>query len=160
MAESPVPEPLGILVRYTCNSKGVAQHSNSKRSCASPASSPITEFTILQSGIWTGTGLERIACGETYFLIIGERPTRWLFIIMVRQLAKSHISGSQRVSFEAISHYLTKIAEEGCAWIYPTSLNGQPGHYADPYANDQDWVLNNLLPILDERSVNLEQLSR
>lgn len=39
-----------------------------------------------------------------------------------------------------------------CAWIYPTSVNGRPGHYADPYANDQDWALNHLLQILDEKS--------
>lgn len=36
-----------------------------------------------------------------------------------------------------------------CAWIYPTSVNGRPGHYADPYANDQDWALNHLLQISD-----------
>lgn len=38
-----------------------------------------------------------------------------------------------------------------CAWIYPTSVNGRPGHYADPYANDQDWALNHFLQISDER---------
>lgn len=37
-----------------------------------------------------------------------------------------------------------------CAWIYPTSVNGRPGHYADPYANDQDWALNHMLQIFDE----------
>lgn len=40
-----------------------------------------------------------------------------------------------------------------CAWIYPTSVNGRPGHYADPCANDQDWVLNHMLQVLDESSV-------
>lgn len=40
-----------------------------------------------------------------------------------------------------------------CAWIYPTSVNGRPGHYADPYANDQDWALNHLLQIFDEESL-------
>ncbi|PSN63262.1 six-hairpin glycosidase [Corynespora cassiicola Philippines] len=38
-----------------------------------------------------------------------------------------------------------------CAWIYPMSINGRPAHYADPYANDQDWVLNHLLQIRDEK---------
>ncbi|KAF5024585.1 hypothetical protein F66182_3348 [Fusarium sp. NRRL 66182] len=33
----------------------------------------------------------------------------------------------------------------GCAWIYPLSVNGRNAHYRDPYANDQDWVLNHLL---------------
>lgn len=31
--------------------------------------------------------------------------------------------------------------EGSCAWIYPLSVNGRVGHYADPYANDQDWAL-------------------
>lgn len=40
-----------------------------------------------------------------------------------------------------------------CAWIYPTSVNGRPGHHADPYANDQDWALNHSLQISDEKSL-------
>lgn len=38
-----------------------------------------------------------------------------------------------------------------CAWIYPTSVNGRAGRYADPYANDQDWVLNHLLQVQDSK---------
>lgn len=38
-----------------------------------------------------------------------------------------------------------------CAWLYPTSVNGRAGHYADPYANDQDWALSHLLQIWDDR---------
>ncbi|TDZ16452.1 hypothetical protein Cob_v010798 [Colletotrichum orbiculare MAFF 240422] len=37
-----------------------------------------------------------------------------------------------------------------CAWIYPTSVNGRPCHYADPYANDQDWALAHLLQIEED----------
>ncbi|RYP50867.1 hypothetical protein DL768_003702 [Monosporascus sp. mg162] len=33
----------------------------------------------------------------------------------------------------------------GCAWIYPVTVNGRSAHYRDPYANDQDWVLNHFL---------------
>ena len=32
-----------------------------------------------------------------------------------------------------------------CAWLYPLSVNSRDGHYADPYANDQDWALAFLL---------------
>ena len=28
-----------------------------------------------------------------------------------------------------------------CAYLYPHSVNGRPGNYADPLANDQDWGL-------------------
>lgn len=26
-----------------------------------------------------------------------------------------------------------------CAFVYPMSVNGVRAHYADPWANDQDW---------------------
>ena len=28
-----------------------------------------------------------------------------------------------------------------CAFVYPSCVNGQPAHVADPLANDQDWAL-------------------
>ena len=28
-----------------------------------------------------------------------------------------------------------------CAFVYPSCVNGQPAHIADPLANDQDWAL-------------------
>lgn len=28
-----------------------------------------------------------------------------------------------------------------CAYLYPMSVNGEPGRFYDPYANDQDWAL-------------------
>jgi hypothetical protein len=28
-----------------------------------------------------------------------------------------------------------------CAFVYPSCVNGQPAHRADPLANDQDWAL-------------------
>ena len=28
-----------------------------------------------------------------------------------------------------------------CAYVYPETINGQRGKYADPWANDQDWGL-------------------
>ncbi|KAL4998543.1 hypothetical protein BDV10DRAFT_194281 [Aspergillus recurvatus] len=43
--------------------------------------------------------------------------------------------------------------EEGrgyCAFIYPTSVDGRPGGYLDPYANDQDWALAHLLALSED----------
>lgn len=28
-----------------------------------------------------------------------------------------------------------------CAMVYPQTVNGKPGHYYDPWANDQDWAM-------------------
>jgi hypothetical protein len=42
----------------------------------------------------------------------------------------------------------------GCAWIYPLTVNGRETHYRDPYANDQDWVLNHFLYIQDDQRQN------
>ncbi len=34
-----------------------------------------------------------------------------------------------------------------CAFVYPATVNGQPGRFADAYANDQDWALVHALDI-------------
>jgi hypothetical protein len=36
-----------------------------------------------------------------------------------------------------------------CAYIYPLTVNGKPGKFYDPYANDQDWALYYYLQIQD-----------
>jgi len=39
---------------------------------------------------------------------------------------------------------LVNFASDGtatCAFVYPSCVNGQPAHVADPLANDQDWAL-------------------
>lgn len=38
---------------------------------------------------------------------------------------------------------LSLFTEDGrgsAAYIYPQTVNGRPGKFADPYANDQDWT--------------------
>ncbi|KOC17000.1 hypothetical protein AFLA70_613g000561 [Aspergillus flavus AF70] len=45
---------------------------------------------------------------------------------------------------------LALFTEEGrghCAFIYPTTVDGRKGHYLDPYANDQDWALADILQV-------------
>jgi hypothetical protein len=42
-----------------------------------------------------------------------------------------------------------------CAWIYPASVNGRPGHHhAHIYANDQNWALNQMLRIFRWKKVS------
>lgn len=47
---------------------------------------------------------------------------------------------------------LVSFAPDGsatCAFVYPSCVNGQPAHAADPLANDQDWALVYALRLLD-----------
>jgi hypothetical protein len=43
-----------------------------------------------------------------------------------------------------------------CAYLYPLSVNGEPGRFYDPYANDQDWALVFALLLDREASGPLE----
>ncbi|MEU8221130.1 hypothetical protein [Kribbella sp. NPDC048915] len=48
---------------------------------------------------------------------------------------------------------LVSFAPDGsatCAFVYPSCVNGQPAHVADPLANDQDWALVYALRRLDD----------
>lgn len=36
------------------------------------------------------------------------------------------------------------------AFMYPTTVNGRPCYFADPYANDQDWALVHVLQLREE----------
>ncbi|MFB6725718.1 hypothetical protein ACFCV3_36440 [Kribbella sp. NPDC056345] len=49
---------------------------------------------------------------------------------------------------------LVNFAPDGtatCAFVYPSCVNGQPAHVADPLANDQDWALVYALRSNDRR---------
>ncbi len=49
-----------------------------------------------------------------------------------------------------IQNNLLNFKEDGtasCAYIYPLTVNGNPGKFYDPYANDQDWALYYYLKI-------------
>jgi len=50
---------------------------------------------------------------------------------------------------------LANFAADGtatCAFVYPSCVNGQPAHVADPLANDQDWALVYALRRVSARS--------
>jgi hypothetical protein len=49
---------------------------------------------------------------------------------------------------EIIMNNLCLFSPEGrgsCAYLYPELIDGEPGQYFDPYANDQDWALAHYL---------------
>lgn len=41
-----------------------------------------------------------------------------------------------------------------CAYVYPLRVNGQPGRFADPWANDQDWTLVNYLEFVQQQGLS------
>lgn len=46
-----------------------------------------------------------------------------------------------RASFRGCLNLFTAEGRGSCAMVYPASVNGEPGAYYDPWANDQDWAL-------------------
>jgi len=50
----------------------------------------------------------------------------------------------QQRAEQTVQGNLSLFFEDGkatCAFVYPRLVNGEPAHYADAYANDQDWAL-------------------
>lgn len=43
--------------------------------------------------------------------------------------------------FRANLFHFQEDGSASCAFVYPSCVNGQPAHHADPLANDQDWAL-------------------
>lgn len=60
--------------------------------------------------------------------LVDEKQAAWL------DAAAEAILRSNLVNFEADG-------SATCAFVYPSCVNGQPAHVADPLANDQDWAL-------------------
>ncbi|CAH0040698.1 unnamed protein product [Clonostachys rhizophaga] len=53
---------------------------------------------------------------------------------------------------EVLKSNLALFSSDGtasCVWLYPKTVNGRAGHYKEPYANDQDWALNQHLLLTD-----------
>jgi len=54
------------------------------------------------------------------------------------------IQDYQQRAKQIVRGNLSLFREDGratCAFVFPRHVNGEPAHYADAYANDQDWVL-------------------
>lgn len=52
-------------------------------------------------------------------------------------------------SFRGCLNLFTIEGRGSCAMLYPTTINGEPGNYYDPWANDQDWALYFALRYID-----------
>jgi hypothetical protein len=59
-------------------------------------------------------------------------------------LPDAETAGLREAAYTILRANLASFAPDGsasCAFIYPSCVNGQPAHVADPLANDQDWAL-------------------
>lgn len=94
-------------------------------------------------GYWFG---KRHVYGDTF-------PHYWSTItgMAFGYYAEAKADSSYRQRAEAIlANNLCAFTPEGrgsCAYVYPTSVNGKPGKFFDPWANDQDWALVNWLTL-------------
>lgn len=46
-----------------------------------------------------------------------------------------------KASFRGVLNLFTEEGRGSCAMVFPETVNGAPGYYLDPWANDQDWAL-------------------
>ena len=88
-------------------------------------------------GYWFG---KRQTYGDVY-------PHYWSAITAATYYYYAKATGTQdylRRARQIVQGNLSLFFEDGratCAFIYPRRVNGEPAHYADAYANDQDWAL-------------------
>lgn len=74
-------------------------------------------------------------------------PHYWSGITATAYQSYADITGSSdylQKADAACRALLSMFSPDGsatCAYLYPVSINGQKGDFADPYANDQDWAL-------------------
>lgn len=88
-------------------------------------------------GYWFG---KRRQLGDTF-------PHHWSALTGQSFARYAQLTGKTRYgerAEEALRSPLSLFRDDGsasCAMIYPQSVNGQRGHFLDPWANDQDWAL-------------------
>ena len=90
---------------------------------------------------WDGYWFGKRACyGDTF-------PHYWSALTGVAFREAEKIEGCEAFAAraeDALRGTLSLFFEDGsasCACVYPLSVNGRPGDYFDPWANDQDWGL-------------------
>lgn len=98
-------------------------------------------------GFWFG---KRMMFGDTF-------PHYWSCInaqvYHYYVLATGDTTYQQRAE-EIVRNNLCNLAEDGtatCAFVYPKRVNGEKAHFADPFANDQDWAVAYYLGIMRTR---------
>lgn len=88
-------------------------------------------------GYWFG---KRKCLGDTF-------PHYWSVLSGIACERYAKVSGKTEyhelasASFRGSLNLFEKDGMAHCAMVYPVSTNGKPGHYYDPWANDQDWAL-------------------
>ena len=88
-------------------------------------------------GYWFG---KRQTYGDVY-------PHYWSAITAAAYHYYAKATGNQayqQCAENIVRNNLSLFYEDGkatCAFVYPRRVNGEPAHYADAYANDQDWAL-------------------
>ena len=88
-------------------------------------------------GYWFG---KRQTYGDVY-------PHYWSCITAAAYYYYAKATGEQdymRRALQIVQGNLSLFFEDGratCAFVMPRRVNGEPAHYADAYANDQDWAL-------------------
>jgi hypothetical protein len=88
-------------------------------------------------GYWFG---KRRLLGDTY-------PHYWSILTGVCLAKYTRLSGKElyrkraEASLRGSLMLFSENGEASCAFLYPETVNGRPGHYRDPWANDQDWAL-------------------
>ncbi|MEI8311598.1 MAG: hypothetical protein WCH98_12660, partial [Verrucomicrobiota bacterium] len=88
-------------------------------------------------GYWFG---KREAWGDT-FPHYWSATTGWAFY---RYWQATGDEDYRRRGREILMNNLSSFRPDGsatCAYLYPDVVNGEPGRFADPLANDQDWAL-------------------
>ena len=88
-------------------------------------------------GYWFG---KRRLLGDTY-------PHYWSILTGVCLAKYTRLSGKElyrkraEASLRGSLMLFSENGEASCAFLYPETVNGRPGHFRDPWANDQDWAL-------------------
>lgn len=92
-------------------------------------------------GYWFG---KRQTWGDV-FPHYWSATTGWSFYLYWQATGKESYRQRGR---EILLNNLSSFRADGsatCAYLYPDAINGEPGRFADPLANDQDWALVFLL---------------
>lgn len=97
---------------------------------------------------WDGFWFGKHKCyGDTF-------PHHWsslsggAFYAYYRMTRAASAQAAAEASLRAPLSLFTPDGRASCAYLYPLRINGQPGHWADPWANDQDWALYSYLDYL------------
>lgn len=98
-------------------------------------------------GFWFG---KRRLYGDTF-------PHYWSALTAIAYAGFAEATGDSSYLARAEAAHrgvLSMIFPDGtasCAYVYPASVNGAPGGFFDPYANDQDWGLYFMLRYMEQR---------